>query len=93
MMCYQISESGEPVALVADFNLAQAIIQCQPPGHYMVNEVEVGDPAAGGRSRARRRSSARPGHRGRHRQMKQRPARWSYRPVTLATYQTRHQID
>jgi hypothetical protein len=84
MTCYQISESGELVALVANLGLAQAIIQCQPPGYYQVDEVEVGDPAGGARSRARRHSITRRGGRGRRRQINKRPVRWSYRPVTLA---------
>jgi hypothetical protein len=44
MTCYQISHGGEPFAFVADIVLARAILECQPPGHYRVETVEVGLP-------------------------------------------------
>jgi hypothetical protein len=46
MICYQISEGGEPVAFVARKDMAQGIIRCQPLGHYVVDEVYVDDPPA-----------------------------------------------
>ena len=54
MMCYQISQNGEPVALVATITLARRIVQCQPAGFYDVDTVEVGDPKLIRRTRARR---------------------------------------
>jgi hypothetical protein len=41
MTCYQISQDGEPVALVANLALAERIIACQSPGFYQVEEIQV----------------------------------------------------
>jgi len=57
MKCYQVSQNGEAVALVASIALARRIIQCQPLGFYQVEAVEVGEPMSRPRSRARRSSS------------------------------------
>jgi hypothetical protein len=54
MMCYQISQSGEPVALVATIALAHRIVRCQPPGFYEVDVVEIGEPMSRRRPRARK---------------------------------------
>jgi hypothetical protein len=54
MMCYQISQNGEPVALVATVALAYRIVGCQPTGFYQVDALEVGEPTSRGRSRARK---------------------------------------
>jgi hypothetical protein len=90
MRCYEIRQCGEPVALVANLELAQAITQCQSPGHYLVDEVEVGEPPAPPRkSRARRRSLHRPSGRSRHHGIK-RPACWSYRRITHTIDRARH---
>jgi hypothetical protein len=72
MMCYQISQNGEPVALVASMALTQQIIQCQPPGFYQVDAVDVGEPISGRRSRARKLSIKHKTRRGRYRANKRR---------------------
>lgn len=43
MMCYQISQGGEPVAFVARLSMAEEIVRCQAPGHYSVEAVQVDD--------------------------------------------------
>ena len=53
MMTYLISEGGEPVALVADLEMARAIARCQPWGEYLVEALEVGEPIAARRPRIR----------------------------------------
>ncbi len=71
MMCYQISQSGEPVALVASIGLARRIVECQPPGFYDVDTLEVGAPMSPRRARARKSSSKNKIRRGRHKANKQ----------------------
>jgi hypothetical protein len=44
MTCYQISQGGELIALVTTLGLAQAIENCQPPGCYQVDEIQVQPP-------------------------------------------------
>ncbi len=66
MMCYQISQNGEPVALVASITLARRIVECQPSGFYDVDTVEVGDPTPIRSSRARKSSIKSRTRRGRH---------------------------
>ncbi len=46
MNYYLISAGGEPVALVADLEMARAIARCQPWGDYLVELLEVGEPIA-----------------------------------------------
>ena len=46
MNYYLISAGGEPVALVADLEMARAIARCQPWGDYLVESLEVGEPIA-----------------------------------------------
>ena len=51
MNYYLISAGGEPVALVADLEMARAIARCQPWGDYLVESLEVGEPIAARRPR------------------------------------------
>ena len=60
MTCYLVRESGEPVALVASIDLARAIVFCQPPGYYIVDEIEDDTLGSGTRARAGRRSTRHP---------------------------------
>jgi hypothetical protein len=57
MTCYLIREGNEPVALVASIDLACEIMLCQPPGYYMVHEIQVDALASGPRARAGTRST------------------------------------
>ena len=76
MTCYMISQGGEPVALVADIDMARAIAECQPWGEYLVEPIEVGDPGSRGPSRARTSSLAhRPAHA--RRRPKEQPDGWN----------------
>ena len=43
MTCYQISQDGQPVAIVASIAMARAIIMCRPRGTYEVDEVRIED--------------------------------------------------
>lgn len=76
MTCYMISQGGEPVALVANLDLARAITQCQPWGEYLVESLEVGEPIAA-RSRRARPRSAEVEPADRDRRSRRRTARWS----------------
>lgn len=51
MTYYMISADGEPVALVADLEMARAIARCQPWGDYLVESLEVGEPIVARRPR------------------------------------------
>jgi hypothetical protein len=65
MTWYLVRDVGEPVALVASIDLAREIVSCQPPGYYIVDEIQ-GDPLDSGPvARAVRRSTRHPD--GRHR--------------------------
>jgi hypothetical protein len=75
MMCYQISQNGEPVALVATVALASQIVGCQPTGFYQVDALEVGEPMPIRRSRARKSSIKHKIRLGRQRGNKQ-PGAW-----------------
>jgi hypothetical protein len=66
MIGYQISQGGEPVALVATIALARQIVQCQPDGFYQVDAVEVGEPVLRRRLRSREPSIRRMVRRSRH---------------------------
>ncbi len=79
MTCYQISEGGEPVAFVARMAMAQGIIQCQPPGHYVVDEVYVDDPPA--RRKSGRTRGPRSGDLGAEVREDQPLQRWRYRGI------------
>lgn len=54
MNYYLISAGGEPVALVADLEMARAIARCQPWGDYLVESLEVGEPIGARRPRPQR---------------------------------------
>ncbi len=54
MNYYLISAGGEPVALVADLEMARAITRCQPWGDYLVESLEVGEPIAARRPGSQR---------------------------------------
>lgn len=54
MTCYQISQGGEPVAVVNSRALAERIIGCQLPGFYQVEEFQVEGPISPWRSQKRR---------------------------------------
>jgi hypothetical protein len=79
MTCYQISEGGEPVAFVARKEMAQGIIQCQPHGHYAVDEVHVDDPPASRKSGRTR--GPRSGDLGAQGRQDRPPQRWRYRGI------------
>jgi hypothetical protein len=70
MMCYQISQHGEPVALVATMALARRIVQCQPAGFYDLDTVDVGAPKVLRRAQVRRFSIKHRIRRGRSRAIK-----------------------
>ena len=58
MTCYQISQSGEPVALVENLALAERIAGCQAPGFYQVEEIQVDGPDPRWRSQPARHRRA-----------------------------------
>ena len=64
MTCYLVREGGEPVALVASNDLAREIVFCQPPGYYIVDEIQADPLDSGPGARAGRRSTRHPD--GRH---------------------------
>ena len=64
MTCYLVRESGEPVALVASIGLARELMCSQPPGYYIVDEIQADPLDSGPRARAGRRSTRHPD--GRH---------------------------
>jgi hypothetical protein len=65
MICYLVREGGEPVALVASIDLAREIVFSQPPGYYIVDEIQADPLDSGPRARAGRRSTRHPdGRRG-----------------------------
>jgi hypothetical protein len=39
MSCYRISRAGETLAIVLHREVARAIVECQPPGHYRVRAI------------------------------------------------------
>jgi hypothetical protein len=39
--CYLVRGGGEPVALVASIDLAREIVFSQPPGYYIVEEIQT----------------------------------------------------
>jgi hypothetical protein len=57
MTCYSVREDGEPVALVASIDLACEIVFSQPPGYYIVYEIQVNPLDFGPRARPDRRST------------------------------------
>ena len=63
MICYLVREDCEPVALVASIDLARAIVCSQPPGYYIVDEIQVGPLDSGPRARAGKRSTHHPNRR------------------------------
>jgi len=64
MSCYLVREGGEPVALVASIDLARELVCSQPPGYYIVDEIQADPLDSGPRARAGRRSTRHPA--GRH---------------------------
>ena len=60
MTGYLVREGGKPVALVASIDLARAIVFCQPPGYYIVDEIQVEPLDSGPGVRAGRRSTRHP---------------------------------
>ena len=60
MTCYLVRARGEPVALVASIDLAREIVFCQPPGYYIVDEIEADPLGSGPRARAGRRPTRHP---------------------------------
>jgi hypothetical protein len=57
MTCYLVREDGEPLVLVASIDLACEIVFSQPPGYYIVDEIQVDPLDFGPRARAGRRST------------------------------------
>jgi hypothetical protein len=82
MKCYQITQGGECVALVADRAMVRAITECRPPGYYWVEEVEIGEPISRRRLRARKPSFNQQVGRGRRKPTK-RPSRWLHIPAIV----------
>jgi hypothetical protein len=82
MKCYQITQGGECVALVAEIAMARAITDCQPPGYYQVEEVEFGEPISMRKVRTRKPSFNQHVGRGRRRPTK-RPSRWLHIPAIV----------
>ena len=65
MTYYLVREGGEPVALVASIDLAREIVFCQPPGYYIVDEIQADPLDSGPGARAGRSSTRHPaGHPG-----------------------------
>jgi hypothetical protein len=91
MIGYQISQGGEPVALVASIALARQIVQCQPEGFYQVDAVEVGEPASRRRLRSREPSIRRMVRRSRH-EAKGRPSPGVSGVTSQALDQAQHQV-
>jgi len=90
MTCYQISQDGEPVALVADLGMARAIARCQPWGEYLVEEFEVDERGPVRRSRARKPPVDRPP--ARRRRVIEPSARWTHGIPAEAVEQARPQV-
>jgi hypothetical protein len=57
MTCYLVREDGEPLVLVASIDLACEIVFSQPPGDYIVYEIQVDPRDFGPGARAGRRST------------------------------------
>jgi hypothetical protein len=57
MTCYLVREDDELVALVASIDLACEMLFSQPPGYYIVYEIQVDPLDFGPRARAGRRST------------------------------------
>ena len=65
MTYYLDREGGQPVALVASIDLAREIACSQPPGYYLVDEIQDDPLYSGPGARAGRRSTRHPdGHHG-----------------------------
>ena len=64
MTGYIVREGGQPVALVASIDLAREIVFSQPPGYYIVEEIQTEPLDSGPGARAGRRSTRHPD--GRH---------------------------
>jgi hypothetical protein len=60
MTYYLVREAGEPVALVASIDLARELVLSQPPGSYIVDEIQAGPLDSRSRARAGRRSTRHP---------------------------------
>jgi hypothetical protein len=82
MKCYEITQGGECVALVADMAMVRAITECQPPGSYQVEQVEIGEPISRRKLRARKPSLSPQAGRGR-RKPTRRPGRWVQGPAIV----------
>jgi len=82
MKCYQITQGGECVALVSEIAMARAITDCQPPGYYQVEEVEIGEPISMRKLRARKPSFNQQVGRGR-RKPTRRPRGWLHIPAIV----------
>jgi hypothetical protein len=63
MTYYLVREAGEPVALVASIDLACEIVSSQPPGYYIVDEIQAEALGSRPRKRARRHSALHPDER------------------------------
>jgi hypothetical protein len=57
MTCYLVRESGEPVVLVASIDLARELVFSQPPGYYIVDEIQAEPLDSGSGARAGRGST------------------------------------
>jgi hypothetical protein len=90
MTCYQISHNDEPVALVAGIAVARQIVECQPPGFYQVDAMEIGEPIVGRKPRLRKSSTRQKTRRGRHKPREQ-PTQGVFGSVPVILEQARHQ--
>jgi hypothetical protein len=64
MNCYLVRKGSEPVALVASIDLARELVFTQPPGYYIVDEIQAVPLDPGPGTGAGRRSTRHPD--GRH---------------------------
>jgi hypothetical protein len=89
MEYYVISQGGEPVALVADIDMARAITRCQPWGEYLVEPIDLDEAASArpatavGRSLDRRPTPMR-------RRPHEQPPRWTNGISADAIHRARH---
>jgi hypothetical protein len=91
MMCYQISQNGEAVALVAGTALARRFVECQAPGFYQVDALEIGEPISRRKPRRRESSTKQKIRRGRHKPSEQ-PAQGVYGSAAVVSNRARHRV-
>ena len=60
MTYYLVRKGAEPVALVASIDMAREIMFSQPPGYYIVDELQTEPLGSSNSARAERRSTRHP---------------------------------